>query len=153
MPSRRGVSEVISAVMLILITFSAGVLLYVYSSGLMAGLQVSRSATPYLDSVALEYYDWTTLNTLKLALRNTGPVNVVLADFYIAGTKNTSPLSFGSGCNSPNGALPVQSSCTITFPTPGGLSITNGLAYSVKLVATDGATFSYSCIAGQTGPS
>ena len=70
---------------------------------------------PYLEQVSLDYYDWTTLSTLKLTLRNVGVAKVTLSDFFIAGNKNTTALTFGSGCNSPQGVLAVQTSCVVHF--------------------------------------
>jgi hypothetical protein len=136
--------------LLILITVSAAVLLYAYSMGLMGSLQGRSTGQPYLDQVALEFYDWSSLSTLKLAIRNTCTVSVALADFIIAGVRNSSAVTFGSGCNSPNGILPVQKSCILTFPVPSGFTPAAGVAYAVKIGTKNGAVFSYSCIAGQS---
>jgi flagellin-like protein len=145
--SRRGASEVIAAMLLIVITVAAAVLMYAYSSGLMGQLQGVAVQQPYLEQVSLDYYDWTALTTLKLTVRNVGAAKVTMADFFVAGMRNTTALTFGSGCNSPRGVLAVQSACVVTFPVPSGFA-TPGVAYSVKIVAKDGAVFSYSCIAG-----
>lgn len=140
--------------LLIVITVAAAVLLYVYASGLMGRLQGVAVQQPYLEDVALEYYDWTTitngqLSPLKLTLRNVGVAKVTMSDFFIAGVRNTTALTFGSGCNSPRGILAVQASCLVSFPMPSGFTATSGNAYIVKIVTIDGAILSYSCIAGQ----
>ena len=129
----------------------AAVVLYVYASGLMGSLQASQVRQPYLEQIAIDYYNWTTPNTLKLAIRNVGSVDVTMADFFfIARTRNTTALTFGAGCNSPRGLLPVRASCILTFPMPSGFTPASGIAYMVKIVTKDGAVFSYSCIAGQS---
>jgi flagellin-like protein len=154
---RRGVSEVIAAMLLILIAVAASVLLYAYVSGVMGRLQGAAQQQQYLQQMALDYYDWTgasscskSLSVLCLTVRNVGVAQITMTDFFIAGARNTSAITFGSGCNSPKGVLAVQASCTLTFPTPTGFTATSGNAYGIKIVTKDGAVFSYSCIAGQS---
>jgi hypothetical protein len=62
----------------------AAVVLYVYASGLMGSLQASQVRQPYLEQIAIDYYNWTTPNTLKLAIRNVGSVDVTMADFFLS---------------------------------------------------------------------
>ena len=153
---RRGVSEVIAAMLLIVITVAAAVLLYAYVSGVMGRLQGAAVSQPYLEQVSLDYYDWsgtstcsTTIAILCLTLRNVGVAKVTMSDFFIAGTRNTTDLTFGPGCS--KGVLAVQASCVLTFPVPSSVGATSGDAYGVKVGTKDGAIFSYSCIAGQAG--
>lgn len=157
MLGRKGASEIIAAMLLIVITVAASVLLYAYVSGLMGRLQGASISQPYLEQVSLDYYDWTSCNSnpcpstskLILTLRNVGVTKVTLSDFFISGTRNTTDLTFGTGCNSPQGVFNVQGTCMVTFLMPSGFSASPGIAYSVKLVSKDGAVLSYSCIAGQ----
>ncbi len=135
--------------LLIVITVAATVLMYAYVSGTMGRLQGVAVQQPYLEQVTLDYYDWTTLSTLKLTLRNVGVAKVTISNFFIAGKANTTALTFGSGCISPQGVLVVQTSCVVTFPMPSGFTATSGVAYTVKLVTKDGAILNYSCIAGE----
>jgi hypothetical protein len=155
--SCKGASEVIAAMLLIVITVAASVLMYAYVSGLMGRLQGVAVQQSFLDQVALDYYDWsgaskcsTSINVLCLTVRNVGVGKVAMSDFFIAGTRNTTDLTFGAGCNSPQqGSLGVGSSCVLTFPVPSGFAPTAGVAYNVKIVTSDGAILSYSCIAGK----
>lgn len=141
--SRKGASEVIAAMLLIVITVAASVLMYAYVSGLMGRLQGVAVRQPYLEQLALDYYDWTTSSALKLRLRNVGAATVTLSEFFINGATQSQ-----SGCSS--NLVPQTGVCTATI-TPAGsiLPIQRGTAYVVKIVTTDGAIFSYSCIAGQ----
>lgn len=147
--NRRGASEVIAALLMIVITVAGAVLLYVYAAGLMGRLQ-SNVQQPYLSQVALEYYDWTTLSSLTMRIRNVGTVPVTFVDFFVGGYRNTTALTFGTGCSSPGGVVTVQSSCMVTFLMPTGFTPSAGVAYAVKLVAKDGAIFTYNCLAGQS---
>lgn len=144
--SRKGASEVIAAMLLIVITVAASILMYAYVSGLMGRLQGVRVQQPYLEHLALEYYDWTTTSTLKLTLRNVGSavINIGNGDWYINGVKQTQ-----SGCS---GYLAPQTGvCTATItPTGSILPILNGQVYSVIVATPDGAISPYSCIAGQS---
>lgn len=142
--SRRGTSEIIAVMLLIVITVTASIMMYVYVSGLMGRLQGIATRQPYIERVALEYYDWTNPSTLKLTLRNVGAATVVMSDFFINGVSQSQ-----SGCT---GNLAPQSGvCTATI-TPAGpiLPIQMGTTYIVKIVTNDGAVFSYSCVPGQT---
>jgi hypothetical protein len=122
--------------------------------GNLQGVKVQQS---YLDKVALDYYDWsgegkcsTSINVLCLTVRNVGVTKVTMSDFFINGRSNTTGLTFGTGCNTPQrGVLNVGSSCVLTFPVPRGFAPTAGVTYNVKIVTSDGAILSYSCIAGQ----
>ncbi|HXZ90908.1 MAG TPA: archaellin/type IV pilin N-terminal domain-containing protein [Candidatus Dormibacteraeota bacterium] len=142
--SRRGVSEIIAALLVVCITVSAATLFAVYASGLMGSLQM-RVSQPYTEQLTLEYYNWLTVaNGPSLTIRNDGMATITFAAFYIQGVKNTTDLTPNT-CPS---VLPVQSSCTLTFPVPSTLTVTSGIAYTVKFVAKDGTIFTFSIIAG-----
>jgi len=147
--SRKAVSEIIGALLVICITISLGTLLAAYASGLMGQLQ-SPTSQPYTEQLTLDYYTWLTVNNgPQITIRNDGAAPITLADFFLQGWKNTSDLTLGSNCASPNPySISVQGSCTLTFPVPSGLTVTSGIAYTVKLVAKDGTIFTFSCIAG-----
>jgi archaeal type IV pilus assembly protein PilA len=155
---RRGASEVIAAMLLIVITVAASVLLYAYVSGLMGRLQGAAVSQPYLEQVSLDYYDWTSLSTLKLTIRNVGVAKVTKSDVFVNGVLQTATLSNvggGTGCNSPTGNIPLNTVCSETITSfasttfSGSATPTSGVAYTVKIATKDGAIFSYSCIAGQ----
>jgi flagellin-like protein len=148
--SRKGASEVIAAMLLIVITVAASILMYTYASGLMGQLQGVKLQQQYLEHLTLEYYDWTVTGpsgTLKLIIRNVGSavINIGAGSWYINGVKQTE-----SGCT---GTLaPQTGACTATItPTGSILPIQKGVAYAIKVVTQDGSLSSYSCIAGQFG--
>jgi flagellin-like protein len=147
MSSRKGASEVIAALLLILITVAAAILLYGYASGLMGGLLGGAVQQPYLEQVALDYYNWATLSTLQLTIRNVGvtKLNIVAAEYFINGQLIASP-TIACGTFTASTLIP-QGSCLVTLNSPSGLS--SGFAYNVKIATREGAIFSYSCIAGQ----
>jgi archaellum component FlaF (FlaF/FlaG flagellin family) len=149
MLNRRGVSQVIAAMLMIVITVAGAVLLYTYSAGLMGSLQATKPQQSYLSQIALEYYNWNlAAGILTLTLRNVGTTVVDLspskADYLVRGSTVSSV-----GC----GQLDPQQSCTATLTNGSGntaiTAATAGVAYGVKVIAVDGASFSYTCIAGR----
>jgi flagellin-like protein len=137
--NNRAVSAVIATLLLIAIAVAAAIIVYVFSIGLLGGLQTS-GGQQVKQQVIMEAYNWGTLTSLQLTLRNVGPAQVQFADFFINGALQTFPT--GSCSN----ALSVGTSCTATLGGLGGYSA--GVAYVLKVVTVDGAVFSYSAIAG-----
>lgn len=144
----KGVSEVVAAMLLITITVSASVIFYVYSSGLLGSLQGSQPQSgQYANQITLEYYDWTTLTSLNLTLRNVGSGLASIAAYYVNGVKVTP----SGGCTSLT-TLNPQTSCAVKLTIPAALNgqtVVPGVAYLVKVVTVDGGIFAYSCVAGQ----
>jgi len=175
--SRRGISEIISALLVVCITVSAATLLGAYASGLMGRIQ-TRVSQPYTEQLTLDYYQWcngasstwsngncvTIASLYPFTIRNDGAAAITLNDFYIEGGVNGGAMvtsisnNNSPGCpstntppsTSPPYTIAVQSTCTLTITTSGltGLTITAGSSYTVKLVANDGTIFTFSCIAG-----
>lgn len=149
MLNRKGVSEIIAAMLMIVITVAGAVVLYTYSSGLLGSLQAAKPQQSYLSQIALEYYNWNTVSgVLNLTIRNVGSTSIDLSptktDFLVGGA-----MVHSTGCGQLN---PLQS-CTATLTNGwGNTAITGatvGVAYVVKVVAADGASFSYTCIPGR----
>ena len=75
---RKGISELVAALIMVMIVMAGAIIVYVYSSGMLGSLQGAQPQQgQYTNQIALEYYDWTrtlspTLQTLKLTLRNVG---------------------------------------------------------------------------------
>jgi flagellin-like protein len=151
--TNRGVSTIIAALLLIAIAIAAGVLLYVFSMGLMGTLQGS-GGQEVKDEVIMEAYDWHLPASLVLQLRNTGAttVNLNTADLYLAGQ---GPVTAGSGgavgtctTGSANTAVIPGGACPYTITISNPNSYTVGVAYVIKLALADGGVFSYSAVNG-----
>ena len=155
--SRRGISEIISALLVICITVSAATLLGAYASGLMGRLQ-KQVSQPYTEQLTLDYYSWTCSTSCDnpgptLIIRNDGAAQITLGDFYVQGVSIATSSITHTNCPSPGPSsnwytLPVQNTCQLTLLIPSTLTATSGVAYIVKFVATDGTIFTFSCIAG-----
>lgn len=146
--NKRAVSEVVGALIMITLAVVAGVVVYVYSSGVMGPLEGAKEQQPYIEKITLDYYQWninnSTSGTLLLTLRNTGSAQLTLANpcCFIAGqpTNATNQCPSGLDVNAP--------ACQVTINT--GAGFTEGVAYNVRVVTSDGAIFNFSCIAGET---
>ena len=150
--TNRGISTIIAALLLIAIAIAAGVLLYVFSIGLIGSLQGS-GGQQVKDQVIMEAYNWATSGSLVLNLRNTGSttVNLAIADWYLGGIQLTTPGSATSCSATPTGNaygnVVPQGSCVVTL-TATAASYSSGVAYVVKLSLADGGVMSFSAIDG-----
>jgi flagellin-like protein len=148
--TNRGISTIIAALLLIAIAIAAGVLLYVFSIGLIGSLQGS-GGQQVKDQVIMEAYNWQTAGTLTLNLRNTGPTNVNLstADYYVGGI---GPVGAGTptcGTGSSATAMIPGGYCSVGL-TVSTSSYSAGVAYVIKLSLADGGVMSFSAIDGSS---
>lgn len=146
--TNRGISTIIAALLLIAIAIAAGVLLYVFSIGLIGSLQGSGGQQAK-DQVIMEAYQWTAAGTLNLNLRNTGATSLDMtkADFYVGGVAMATPAMTGlsTGCT----AAAFAPGCAGVAPiTIAGLTPTSGVAYVIKIGLADGGVMSYSAVYG-----
>ena len=142
---RKGLSNVIAVLLLILTAVSGGVILYIYSSGLMGSLQGVQPQQSYLDQIAIEYYDWTA-GVLKVQLRNVGTRNIVIVDVFIVGYK-VQNMIWGTCQN----GLPVQASCLLQLTPPSAVVLQTGIAYSVVIATKAGTMINFEAVFGQSG--
>ena len=147
--TNRGISTIIAALLLIAIAIAAGVLLYVFSIGLIGSLQGS-GGQQVKDQVIMEAYNWQGAN-LVLQLRNTGSTNVNLAtaDFYLSGQGPTSGAANVGTCSGGGSATTMTpgTACPYTIPITAA-SYSAGVAYVLKLALSDGGVMSYSVVDG-----
>lgn len=133
---RKAVSPVIATLLMIAIAVAAAILVYVWSMGLVGTLQ-GTGGQQTREQLILEAYD-ATGSTWTLYMRNVGPTNSTISAVYVEGT----PVTVGGTTSLTPGA-----SGTVTLTNLP--STTSGAAYTVKIVTSSGAVFSYSVIAGR----
>ena len=143
--NNRAVSAVIATLLLIAIAVAAAIIVYVFSIGLLGGLQTS-GGQQVKQQVIMEAYNWGATTSLQLTLRNVGPATVTFADYFVNGASIT-PSGGTCGYGGATSQLKVGTSCTETITLAAG-SYSAGVAYVIKVVSIDGAVFSYSAIAG-----
>lgn len=152
--NRKAISEIVAALILVSIVVAGGIIVYVYSSGLLGSLLgAGPQQGQYTNQITLEFYDWTSCtspcstSTLTLTLRNVGSGRAVLAAFYVEGKAVQLKVGGGSTCTVTTSTLLPRYSCAAVLDI--SFQATAGVAYIVKVVTSDGGVFSYSCIAGQ----
>jgi len=135
--SRKAVSPVIATLLMIAVAVAASVIVYVWSAGLL-GTLMGGGGAQVKEQLILEAYNWATPANLDVYLRNVGSSDVVVAAIYVGGAPNPR-----------TDTISVKLSSKIAL-TPSG-TYSPGTAYTVKVVTSTGAVFSFSCIAGSSG--
>jgi flagellin-like protein len=148
--TNRGISTIIAALLLIAIAIAAGVLLYVFSMGLIGSLQ-GTGGQQTKDQIVMEAYQWPSGSTLTLDLRNTGAttINLGAADFYVAGNLIPTGSVAISGCTASTAVNP-GTACTVVLSGLTAASYYSGVAYVIKIGLTDGGVMSYSAVDGMS---
>lgn len=167
---KKAVSPIIATLLLIAITVAAGVIVYVFVTGLSGNLTKS-GGNQVTEQISLDSYNFQTTNYLTMYLRNTGTSAVTVSAVYFNGVQadflgscgataatlssttigttitvsgsSTSTIAATSTAESP------QSTCQLNvynFP-----AVSAGTSYQVKVVTSDGGLFPFNVIAGSTG--
>ncbi len=133
---RKAVNPVIATLLMIAIAVAAGILVYVWSMGLVGTLQAGGGEQTK-EQVMMEAYDWTTTSTLILHMRNVGTTQIDIAEIYVEGNAQgqTATIAIDGTADLTCGAL--------------GFTPVSGRSYSIKVVTSTGAVFSFSAICGR----
>jgi len=135
---RRGVSPVVSTVLLITIAVSMAVLTYVWVSGLVAQVKVG-AGDPSPEKIALLSYNFRDLTMLRITLKNVGPRPTTIERVYFEGIAVATM----------NLALDVYAMSDLSFGPP--FSVVAGRAYTLTVTTVAGGKFSFAVIAGRVG--
>jgi archaellum component FlaF (FlaF/FlaG flagellin family) len=134
---RRGVSEIISTIIIILIVSIAGSLLFTYSSGLFQGQQDKALKENKLSTDQVqERYKLTTVwwngndNLLNITVYNYGTLDIEISDIYINGVR-VQIYFFGR-----NEVIISEKYLRVAFTSP--VSIVYGETYSFNIVSSNG---------------
>ncbi|WP_054853934.1 hypothetical protein [Vulcanisaeta distributa] len=143
-----GIEPIVAAILLIVITVVAAVLLYMWFSGYLSATtsKVSSMATPEQFQVVAASLSAT--SGLTAYVQNTGSVTVTITGIYLLNSTNG-----GLICELVNstGFTPVQISpgttreVTITSTT--GCSISSGTTYELLFVTSEGTKYTTSVVA------
>jgi len=137
--NRKAVSAVIAVLLMIAIAVAAAILVYVWSMGLIGTLQTG-GGQQVREQVIMDAYKWPSTGGLTLFLRNVGSSTVNIAAVYVQG------IGVMTGATT---IIPVLTMVTVSLPTSASaLSLSAGVAYTIKIVTIDGAVFTFSCVYG-----
>lgn len=164
---RRAVSPIVATLLLIAISVAAGVIVYVFTSGL-AGSLTNTHVNQLTEQVSLDAYNFQSSppNYLTMYLRNTGTGAITVSAVYFNGaltswygtcgatsgpstvTSGTSTLTTVAATTASTTAESAQGTCQLNIY---GLTASAGTSYQVTIVTVDGGKFVYNVVAGQTG--
>ena len=163
---RRAVSPIIATLLLIAISVAAGVLVYVFTSGI-AGTLTNSHVNQLTEQISLDAYNFQSSppNYLTMYLRNTGTGAVTISAVYFDGalanwygtcgvTAATTTVTSGTATatslstTGSTAAESAQGTCQLNIY---GITASAGTSYQVTIATVDGGKFIYSVVAGQTG--
>lgn len=143
---RSAVSPIIATLLLIAIAVASGIVVYVFTAGL-AGSLTKSGGNQVTEQISLDAYNYATIGSgPTLYVRNTGSSSVTMNAFYFNGATITAPSP--DSCSL---VIPVGGTCTLTFGTSPATSAIAGSSNQIRIISTDGGTFSFNVVAGQTG--
>ena len=166
---KKGVSPIIATLLLIAITVAAGVIVYVFVTGL-SGTLTKSGGNQVTEQVSLDSYNFQSTNYLTMYLRNTGTSTIEVSAVYFNGAQAvfqgtcgtssatiTGPTTVGtiivtSGTNTisaTTAAESPQNTCQLNVYNISGADA--GTSYQVRVVTADGGIFPFNVVAGSTG--
>jgi flagellin-like protein len=155
---RRAVSPIIATLLLIAIAVAAGIIVYVFVNSISGNL-TAQGGQQVADQVSMDAYTYSTVTAPVLVLRNVGSTSITIAQIYFDGnlcqaagvTCTGAPaLTTAGGCSATT--LPsVCSTGSYTQVTLATSSQTAGTSHIIRIVTSDGGTFTFTVIAGRSG--
>jgi len=151
--SKRGFSDIVASLILMLLAVAAGVVVYGYLMGWIGGATTNPKMAGHLSFDSM--YANVTGNTITLALRDVGGTNLVLSNVYVSGIDRTTLCSIpGAGANNTailNGTgytLLVQQVVDLTINSTGYTGfLSTGTYYTVEVACKDGTQVSQAVMA------
>ena len=141
--AKRGIEPIVAAILLIVITVVAAVLLYMWFSGYLTATtgKVSSMASPEEFQVVAASLSAT--NGLNAYIQNTGSTTITITGVYIL-NPTTNSLICGNATLSQMIQPGQTAQITATFPTS---CITPDTSYLVKFVTAEGTQYTVSVVA------
>jgi hypothetical protein len=131
--NKRGISTVVSTLLMILVVMVGMGLLFAYLTTYVANYQAG-SGSSVLESMMVEDVWFKNSNQVEIWVYNIGKVGFTITNIYVNGTP---PVIFTVNEDSGQSVIPVggHADVLITLSQPWG----NGVAYSFKIVTSRGS--------------
>ncbi len=155
----RAIAPIIATLLLIAIAVAAGIIVYVFTTSI-AGNLTQGGGQQVSEQVSMDAYTYPSAGTAPvIVLRNVGSGAVTLSQIYFDGnlcqasgaTCTAAPaLTTGGGCT----ATTLPSACSsgqYTQTTLTTTAQTAGTSHLIRVVTSDGGTFTFSIIVGRSG--
>ncbi len=153
---RRAVSPIIATLLLIAIAVAAGIIVYVFVNSVSGNL-TQQGGQQLADQLSMDAYTYSTANP-TVVLRDVGSSSLTISQIYLdgnlcqaSGVTCTAAPSFSTGTCTTGGATSV---CTAGQYVATVLTVsaqTTGTSHIVRVVTSDGGTFTFTVIAGRSG--
>ncbi len=157
---RRGIDPIIATLLLIAISVAAGIIVYVFVTGLSGNLTGGGGAQ-VTEQVSMDAYVYSPISGgVAVYVRNTGTATITLdsgAMFFDGLKASDAAAGFpGAACGgAPAYVMSVGTVCYFAFTTtPTGNAAnaaTAGTSHTIKVVSKTGGTFVFSVLAGRSG--
>lgn len=131
----------LGTLLMVAVAISMAILAYVWSIGLTGGL-MGAGGSQLKEQLIMEAYNWPAgAASFTVTLRNVGTTALTIDAIYVAGI-----LANFDGTS----AIPPGSNSDMTV-TVGTTSLTDGVAYTLKIVTQTGGVFAFVAIRGSAG--
>ncbi|MDG6988578.1 MAG: type IV pilin [Nitrososphaerota archaeon] len=140
---KKAVSPIIATLLLIAITVAAGVIVYVFVTGLSGNL-TKQGGNQLTEQVTVESYDFQSTNFLTVYLSNTGTSAVTLSSVYF----NGAPAQFYGSCGTS-----VSATTGYATSSSGSTAVISVNSGSTSVAATTNGTWPTTVPAPQSAQS
>jgi len=162
MTARRAIDPIIATLLLIAIAVASGIIVYIYVNSLSGGLE-QGGGQQVSEGLSMDTYSFGTLTAPTVTIRDTGGSSISINYVFFDG------IQCQAGALTCTSVIPSVASAPVCTPTAGPilpttctpgqyttLSLTipaaaSGTSHIVRIVTTDGGTFTFSIIAGRSG--
>jgi FlaG/FlaF family flagellin (archaellin) len=160
-PKRRGIDPIIATLLLIAISVAAGIIVYVFVTGLSGSL-TGTGGQQVTEQVSMDAYIYSPISSgVAVYVRNVGTATTTLdsgAMFFDGLTATDTHTGFaGTSCFAlaTSYQMSVGTVCYFSFTTTplnnAANAATAGTSHAIKVISKTGGTFVFSVIAGRSG--
>ncbi len=162
--ARKAVDPIIATLLLIAIAVAAGIIVYVYVNSL-AGNLTGTSGQQVSEGLSMDTFNFNSLTAPTVAVRDTGGGSITLASVFVdglpcqTGSQSCTAVAVSAaaaGLCTPGAGTTLPDTCTtgqyttISLTVPASYAV-SGTSHLVRVVTSDGGTFTFSVIAGRSG--
>jgi len=142
--AKRGIEPIVAAILLIVITVVAAVLLYMWFSGYLTATTGKVSSMTSPEEFQVVAANLSKSNGLSAYVQNTGSTTITITGVYILNATTDSLICGNTSLAAPPISPGQTTQITATFS---GCTITSGRSYLVKFVTAEGTQYTVSVVA------
>ncbi|KUO81755.1 MAG: hypothetical protein AT718_06270 [Vulcanisaeta sp. JCHS_4] len=142
--AKRGIEPIVAAILLIVITVVAAVLLYMWFSGYLTATTGKVSSMTSPEEFQVVAANLSKSSGLSAYVQNTGSTTITITGVYILNATTDSLICGNTSLAAPPISPGQTTQITATFS---GCTITSGRSYLVKFVTAEGTQYTVSVVA------